>query len=171
MNAIQLLQHGFIWGLVFGGVFCAAMLILGRIDAEMLLNDYPPDIRARFGPMKPETRKKASLASLPLLFALFTVVIVALVMLRRSAGELTFLNTLIVTVLIFEVWNLMDLLLLDWLILLRLRPSFMVLPGTEGLAGYQDYGFHFRKFLNGLAFTLILSVLVTVFALGVEALI
>jgi hypothetical protein len=28
----------------------------------------------------------------------------------------------------------------------------MVLPGTEGMAGYRDYRFHFVGFLKGLGF-------------------
>jgi hypothetical protein len=169
MNIIQLIQHGLVWGLIFGGLFCAATLILGRINAEMLLNDYPPDIRAKFGPMKPETRKKANIASLPLMFALLAVIVLALAQLRRSAGELTPLNAFLVTTLILQVWNLLDLLVLDWFILMTLRPSFMILPGTEGLAGYQDYRFHARKFMNGIGLTLILSAVITGLALGVEA--
>lgn len=69
------------------------------------------------------------------------------------------------------MWNLLDLVLLDWFLLMTLKPSFMILPGTEGMKGYRDYAFHFRKFLNGIVFTLILSGIVTVIAMGVEALI
>jgi len=36
---------------------------------------------------------------------------------------------------------------LDWLIFVTIQPDFVVIPGTEGLAGYKDYGFHF---LGGL---------------------
>jgi hypothetical protein len=171
MNTLQLVQHGFFWGLIFGGLFCVATLILGRINAEMLLSDYPPDIRARFGPMRPETRKKANIASLPLLAILLAVIVVALAQLRQFTGELTFINTLIVATLIFQIWNLIDLLVLDWLILMTLRPRFMILPGTEGLAGYQDYRFHFQKFIKGIALTLVLGFIVTGIALGVEALV
>lgn len=54
---------------------------------------------------------------------------------------------------------------------MTLKPRFMILPGTEGMAGYSDYKFHFRKFLNGIVFTFILSGIVTAIALGVEAVI
>jgi hypothetical protein len=156
-------------GLIFGGLFCAATLILGRINVEMLLNDYLPDIRAKFGPMKLETRKKANIASLPLLVALLMVIILALMLLRHSAGELTIINTFVVTALIFQVWNLLDLRVLDWLILMTLRPSFMILPRTEGLAGYQDHRFHFQKFIKGIGLTLVLSAVITGIALEVDA--
>lgn len=169
MNPIQLIQHGFLWGLVFGGLFCIATLILGRIDAKMLLNDYPPDIRAKIGPMSPETRKKANIASMPLLILLLWVIVTAISQVRQSNGELTFIDTFIVALLIFQIWNLLDLLVLDWLILMTFRPRFMILPGTEGLAGYQDYRFHLRKFINGIALTLLLSVVIAGMAVGVEA--
>jgi hypothetical protein len=47
------------------------------------------------------------------------------------------------------VFNLVDLLVFDWLIALTIRPKFMILPGTQGSQGYHDYGFHFRGFLKG----------------------
>lgn len=37
-----------------------------------------------------------------------------------------------------------DLLILDWLIFVTIQPDFIVIPGTEGLAGYKDYWFHFE---------------------------
>lgn len=168
MNIMQLIQLGVLWGTVFGVVFSVAMLIIARINAEMILNDYPPDVRAKFGPMSERTRKQANLASLPLLATLGLVVILGLGQLRNATGELTFMNTLVVTMLIFQTWNLIDLVLLDWFLLMTLKPRFMILPGTEGMAGYNDHMFHFRKFLNGIVFTLALSLIVTAIALGVE---
>jgi hypothetical protein len=48
--------------------------------------------------------------------------------------------------------------LLDWLVLDRglvhWQPRFAVLPGTEGMAGYGDYWFHFRGFLIGIPIVL-----------------
>lgn len=171
MNTMQLLQLGLVWGMVFGLVFSAAMLIIGRINAEMILNDYPPDIRAKVGAMSEATRKQANMVTLPLLAALGLVVALGLGQLRNLSGELTFVETLIVSTVIFQMWNLLDLILLDWFLLMTLKPKFMILPGTEGMAGYRDYGFHFRKFLNGIVFTFILALVVTGIALGVEAVI
>lgn len=168
MDILQLIQLGVLWGTIFGVVFSFAILIMGHVNVEMILNDYPPDIRAKYGPMSKQTHKQANLASLPLLAILGLVVALGLGQLRSLYGELTFLNTFIVSVVIFQMWNLFDLILLDWFLLMTLKPRFMILPGTEGMAGYTDYAFHFRKFLNGIVFTLILSLIVTGIALGVE---
>lgn len=53
------------------------------------------------------------------------------------------------------VFNLFDLLVLDWLIFNTLQPKMIILPGTEGMAGYKDYAFHFHGFVIGLAFCLV----------------
>jgi hypothetical protein len=69
------------------------------------------------------------------------------------------------------VFNLVDLVFIDWFLLMILKPSFAILPGTEGLAGYNDYGFHFRGFLKGtVGITLVVPVLALV-AWGVYALV
>ena len=43
-----------------------------------------------------------------------------------------------------------DLVILDWLIFVTIQPSFIVIPGTEGMAGYKDYWFHFEVSFLGL---------------------
>jgi hypothetical protein len=171
MDTIELIRFGSLWGLIFGAVFCAATLIIGSVNAALLLNDYPADVRAAFGPMSPSLRRQAQIASLPLLIALLLVIVLALAQLRNVTGELAWLPTFIVLAVIFQVWNLVDLLVLDWFLLMTLKPRFMILPGTEGLAGYRDFAFHFRKFLNGILFTLILAGVITAIALLVEAVI
>ena len=37
-----------------------------------------------------------------------------------------------------------------WLFLVAIQPSFIVIPGTEGLSGYKDYWFHFKVSFLGL---------------------
>jgi hypothetical protein len=41
-------------------------------------------------------------------------------------------------VIVFALFNLVDAVIIDWLILLVLWPGLSVLPGTEGMAGYKD---------------------------------
>jgi hypothetical protein len=53
--------------------------------------------------------------------------------------------------LIFSGWF-FDLTILDWLLFVKVTPSFVVLPGTEGMAGYDDYGFHLREHMRALPF-------------------
>lgn len=81
--------------------------------------------------------------------------IVALSLRAEAGGDLPFRATWVHLLVMFSAFN-----LLDWLIVVRIRPQFMILPGTEGLAGYGDYGFHFRGFLVGTVITALTSVVV-----------
>lgn len=40
--------------------------------------------------------------------------------------------------------NAFDVVITDWLFFMHVLRRWVILPGTEGLAGYQDYFFHFR---------------------------
>lgn len=171
MTTVQLVHYGIVWGSIFSTVFCGAILLLGWLNAEILLSDYPPDIRARYGPMSARGRQQAKWAGVVLVVLLGAIIVWSLLQLRQISGGLTLVDTFLVTLLIFQIWNLLDLVLLDWFILLTLRPRFMILPGTNGLAGYHDYRYHLRKFGNGIILTLLLSGVITSLALGLEALI
>jgi hypothetical protein len=72
------------------------------------------------------------------------------------------------TFVMLMVFNLVDLLVLDWLIFVTIRPRIIVLPGTEGMEGYRDYGFHFRAFLKGVVESLVASLLVAGFVIAID---
>lgn len=167
---MELVRLGLMWGTVFGLVFCPAVLVIGRINVEMLVNSYPPDIRARWGPISPTARRQASRAALVLLTLLTVVILVALDRLRDLIGELTFLDTLLVTTLMLQTWNLLDLVQLDWLLLMTLKPQFMIPPRTEGMAGYRNYAFHLRQFVNGVPLSAALALATTLIAVTIERL-
>ena len=60
--------------------------------------------------------------------------------------------------------------MLDWLLFCTVQPRMMVLPGTEGMAGYRDYRFHFIGFLKGLGFCLFGGLVIGGLWTGVQAL-
>ena len=41
-----------------------------------------------------------------------------------------------------------------------ITPKFVVIPGTEGMSGYKDYGFHFRGFIIGTLLSAISAVVI-----------
>jgi hypothetical protein len=60
------------------------------------------------------------------------------------------------------LFNLVDWLILDWLIVCTINPKFMVLSGTEGMAGYKNYVMHFRGFLIGTVLAAMIGLLITI---------
>jgi hypothetical protein len=84
------------------------------------------------------------------------------------AEPMTFMEAFLSSFLILMFFNLVDLLILDWLLFVTIQPRPIILPGTEGMAGYKDYAFHFYGFLKGVMISAIMSVIVAGVVLGVQ---
>ena len=157
MDFIVIVQHGFIYGLILSVLFTLVLLGAVFVNVEIMQNDYPPDVKKAYGAERnPKTRFQRRIFSLLFLFVLFGVLCYSMVDLKRSTplefNFLTLFALVFVEVFIFNLW---DLLVIDWLIFNTLQPKFIFLPGTESLAGYKDYYFHFKGFLTGIGFSLV----------------
>jgi hypothetical protein len=154
--------HALEFGLLLSAVLFALLLVVLRANPEIMLNDYPPDIKAKWGPMRERTKRQRAFVA-----AIFAVVIVAIVAWSLNAvpglvtREVTFGVAFIHFAVMFGTFNVLDWSVLDWG-LVYWQPRFVVLPGTEGMAGYRNYGFHFRGFLIGIPIVLAGSVLCAV---------
>ena len=146
----------------------AAIGLLAWIDPVMWLNDYPPDIRERHGPASPATKRRAWVLGVPLLLVALGIVVLGTIRLITAADTPVGFGALFVhSLIVMMTFNLVDLVVIDWLVFVRLRPSFVVLPGTEGCEGYDDYGFHGRAFLKGSVGIAVLSAIVAGIAAAV----
>lgn len=122
-------------------------LIVGSLAAnpEIWLQDYPPDIKEAFGPKSRKAQIQSALLAIPFFGILLGGVIWSNRKLQEeNGGVLAFKDAFWHTYALFALFWLFDLTILDWLFFVTLKPSFVVLPGTEGMAGYNDYGFHLR---------------------------
>jgi hypothetical protein len=156
---LSLLQHGVVFGLILSGLLMVIMLGSMLWNPAIWAGDYPPDIKARFGPPDARTQRQKRLITLPFLAVVIGVSAWAVAALPAGLAP-TFANVFVLAFVIAFVFNLFDLLVIDWLIFVTWQPRLIILPGTEGLAGYRDYAFHFRAFLIGLGFCLVLGLLV-----------
>jgi len=156
-----MLSHALWAGLglsVYLGVAFFGLLVF---NPEIWISDYPPDIRRAWGPQSPQARAQKWAFAVPIFGLTLAYVIVATMQAARlSGGNPAFLDVVMHTFVMLSVFNLLDLLILDWLIFVRFTPGFAVLPGTEGFEGYDDYRFHFNAFLKGTAGILVASLLV-----------
>lgn len=161
MNVWPVINHALIFGVILSAVLFPSVLILTRINPEIMLKDYPPDIQAKYGPMSERTKRQRLPVGLIFIALLFGLVVLSFQRIRTFAdGDLSFLIAFAHLFVMFSIFNVLDWLVLDWLIVVALCPKFIILPGTEGLAGYKDYGFHFRGFLIGCVITFFTSLLV-----------
>jgi len=137
----QLLQTAAAMNLSLGA------LILGSLyhNAETWLQDYPKPIQERYGPKSPEAERLTKLWAIPFFIVLFGGVLAANWRLRRAHGRLSPTAAFANAYLLFLSFWLFDLTIIDWLIMIGMKPSFAILPGTEGMAEYNDAMYHLRE--------------------------
>ncbi len=163
MTLWPIISNALLFGVILSAVLFTLMLVVAGVNPEIMLKAYPPDIQAKYGPMSERSRRQRVVVG-----TIFIVLILGIVTWSfrgigtNVEGDIPFVTAFIHLFVMFSVFNLLDWLVLDWLISVAICPSFMILCGTEGLAGYSDYGFHFRGFLIGIVISLLMSLLLAV---------
>lgn len=138
------------------------LVILLMVDARMFLNkgDYPDDVLAAVPPRTPEETRKAAILSIPWLLWSFLFPGYSAYTFAQAA-PVSFGVLYLHTFLVFMSFWLVDLVVLDGLMFCWITPSFVVIPGTEGFAGYKDFNMHLRgHFTKGIPYLLIAGLVV-----------
>ena len=139
---------------------CISLLWLVGKNPRYMMQDYPPEITADILAQTSEEKRAGMKYGLPFLLTLAVFpLLVGLVF--KFLGPASFVEIWLRIFILMFSFNLVDLVILDWLIFCSLTPSFMVLPGTEGHPGYKNYRFHFIGFLKGTLIVLVASLLIS----------
>ncbi len=124
-------------------------------NARLFLQDYPALIQAAVPPKTEEEKRLSLILGLPFLVLLLVAPLLStLAFVRGSGGAVPFLDTFLHAFGVIFAFNVVDWLLLDWVIFCTLTPSFLIIPGSEGMAACKDYAFHFRGFVVGTVLSL-----------------
>ncbi|GAA2293194.1 hypothetical protein [Streptomyces violaceusniger] len=142
------------WQLVTVSLSCALVLVVlfaavivgGLLVArDALVDDYPTAIRERYGAQSARGKRTAGVIGALNAVVFIAVPVAGMVDLRgRADGGLGFWRAFVFGALIWLALIVFDLVVLDWWLFCTVQPRFMVLPGTEGMAEYRDYAFHWR---------------------------
>jgi len=133
-----------------------------------LSRGFPPALKAAIRPLTDQEKRKSLQFVVPLL-ALMILVPWIYMGWATLALDHSFLQNWWEGFLILFSFNLVDLVVIDWLIVCFLTPKFLVAPGTEGHPGYKDYGFHFRAALKGTVLVGVLSLVMAALVWGIDA--
>jgi hypothetical protein len=141
----------------------ASLLILltMRINPRVWLHDYPRDIQAMVPPKTANERRQSLALGIPFLIVLAAIPLASTLALESHyQGEMPLAPLAFHAFGVAFVFNVVDLLVLDWLLFCTITPPLVVIPGTAGAAGYKDYAFHFRGFLIGTAISAVAGLLI-----------
>jgi hypothetical protein len=139
---------------VDGGILslAASLLLFAilRFNPRLFLQDYPQGIQDAVPAKTKEEKRLSVLLGTPFLVLLAVVPFLSTLALKRhGAGEVPFVQLFLNAFGVVSVFNLVDLVLLDWLVFCTITPRFIVIPGTEGMRAYKDYGYHLRASIRG----------------------
>jgi hypothetical protein len=122
-----------------------------RVNARIFLHDYPPAIQEKVLPKTVAEKRITYIFGVPFMLLLILGSFFS-TMTLKALEDTQFWALWLNAAGIMFVFNVVDWLVLDWLIFCTITPRFVVIPGSEGMAAYKDYSFHFRGFLHGLAY-------------------
>ena len=131
-----------------------------RIFPFTIEHDYPEAARkvAKLPELTGKHKRNGAIFGVISFVILFGLLIAFAVLMYRGK-ELLFFRIFIHLWIVCMTWNVVDLVIVDWLLICLLRIKYFVLPGTEDCEGNKDYKFHFIGFLKGIFAMTIVAVL------------
>jgi hypothetical protein len=132
-------------GVLLSVVVSTYLLLLLRVNPRIFLGHYPQEIRKIVPPKSAKERR------ISLLLGLLIGAPITSALLWRTAtlGSHSFRDLFAYVFGVLFIFNLVDLLILDWLIVCWFRLHWAILPGTEHIAIPNPYLHHFKEFLMG----------------------
>lgn len=156
-----------IYGLTLS--FVLSTVILGTLyyNPRLLLQSYPANIQKAVAVKTKSERKQTKFIGIFFLLFLIGIPVVSTLFLKQSySGEISFLDAFFNALGIMTIFNVVDWLIIDWLLFCTVTPKFLIIKGTEGMPEYKSYFFHFRGFVVGICLSFATSlVLATVISL------
>ncbi len=161
MNWGVVIRESLAIGTVLSAVLSILIVISLMINKEMWLQDYPPDVKAKWGPMSEKAKRQRLVFAVPFFGLMIGAMVYDVIRLEAALGTAPSLFAVFVSIgIVFGMFNLVDAVIIDWLILLVLWPGLVVLPGTEGMAGYRDMRLWTVNLLKGFMLAPIAGALV-----------
>lgn len=128
---------------------------------------FNPAILDRVGKVSDKTKKQRMLFFVPSLLLLLGIPLRSNLLLKKqNKGELNFLSAFLNAYAVNLVVNLFDLLIMDYLLLIHLQPTFIKPAITNLDPIYLRYSFHFKAFMKGLILTMLTSLILAALSSG-----
>ncbi len=143
----RILAHGALLSVL------ASLVLMGAVtfNPRFALKDLPRDIRESVPPLTRRETLQALFFFIPFMALLVGIpVMSALGLEAEGAVDVSFGVLFAHIIGVLFVFFIVDLVVLDWLIYCTITPGRLVIPGTEGLAGYKDYVHHLRAHACGI---------------------
>lgn len=157
INFTKILIDGTILAVV-GSIYLLAML---WYNPRLSLNDLPEDIKNAVPPWSKKERIQSIVFGIPFFILVVTFPFFSTLALKNQHdGNISFFALFINAFGVIMIFNVVEVGVVDLLLLCKIRPKFMTIPGTEGLAGSKDYWHQIRAHLRGAVLMAILCLII-----------
>lgn len=156
------LNHMLMSGLLFGAVSTVYLFLIMRIFPPRVwgYEDYSDAIKRKVPPQTKEEKTIASIISLPWFIFILAFPVWSTITLRaKLGGEIPFLTAFLNLLVLFVSATIGDLVILDWLIVSRITPKFVIIPGSTR-EDYRDFSHHYIGHAKALAIVIPILLLV-----------
>ena len=155
-----LLNRILIDGSILTAIVATIIVLALYINPRMALSDYPEDVKAAVPPRTKKELWQGVLLGLPFLVVVFAIPLYSAWRVKQHNEDvLTYWMALVTIFGVLLIPFLFDLIVLDILMFSTWTPNFLVIPGTEGMPGYKDYGMHFKAHARGSVMLVVVSAL------------
>lgn len=135
------ITHGLIYGVVSTGYLFLFMIMFSpRVWGY---KDYPDIVKRKVPAQTKKEKALGAIVGLPwFVFVLGFPVYSTFALKSKLGGEISFTTALLNVVVMFLFATLGDLVLLDWLVISKITPKFVIIPGTDK-KDYKDFSHHY----------------------------
>jgi hypothetical protein len=142
MVVTHVITHGLFYGIIVTGyLFLIMITISPRVWGY---NDYPEVVKRKVPAQTKKEKTLAAILSLPWFAYVFGFPLFSTLALEsKLGGEISFITALLNVLVMFFFGTLGDLVLLDWLLISRITPKFVIIPGSVE-EDYKDFSHHFK---------------------------
>lgn len=144
----HLLTHGLLYALVVTGYLFVMMVTTSpRIWGY---NDYSQAIKDKVPPQTKKEKSLAALIGMPwFVFTLGFPIYSTLALKAKLSNDISMWMAFLNLSVLFLLATVGDLLILDWLIVSKITPKFVIIPGTKK-EDYKDFSHHFKGHAKAL---------------------
>jgi hypothetical protein len=138
----HLATHGLFYGVVVTGSLLLMMVTTSpRVWGYA---DYSEAIKAKVPPQTAKEKRLALVIGIPWILFVFGFPLFSTYVLKfRLGGEIAFWTAFLNVFVLVFLATLGDLVILDWLVVSKITPKFVMIPGTEK-ADYRDFSHHYK---------------------------
>lgn len=148
-------------GTILAGIGSLYLLAMLWFNPRLSLNDLPDDIKNAVPPWSKKEKIQAILFGIPFFILVIGFPFFSTLALKNQYGGNISLFALFINAFgVIMIFNIVEVGFVDLLLLCKIRPKFMIIPGTERLAGSRDYWHQIRAHLRGTVLMGVLCVII-----------